>query len=658
MTRHSGSFKLRSMQQTFSPLVALGAALVLTLMLSACGSRELRPDDNGEDLSSISDPRARQMLRQGKIEQASDRYTELAERTNDPLVQQDYQLIAAEILYDRGKLSEGAIKRAMIPQVLQTPGYQQRLQILNAKDSLFNDDPEAALLALPTARNVESPLHRARVYEVQAQSYRLLDQPDRELVARINLEQQLSIEQIIDKNHRHIWQLLTNRSQSELRQMGASSQNSTYLGWLELAMASAASGNNPETRAQNFTDWRSRYAGHPAEARFLTLLNDPDGLGDFKISNTTVEQIAVLLPMTAEGIDVFAGAIRDGIVVAYQNSQDRRVVPRVKFYDTGSNIAFVRNAFQDAVADGADAVIGPLRKGAVASIATMRDVPIPVITLNYIDSNQPAASMNNVIQFGLAPEDEARSAASRALALGLQQAVILQSDNSRGDREARAFQEEMLLNGGEVLHTAVLPEDVYDYSQQIRDALKITQSDQRFRSLSNTIGSKLFFEPSVRDDLDVIFLAISSEEAQSVRPQLSFFRAHNVTKLGTSRVVTTDEDPRARNDLNGIYFNDAPWQLDSSVRKDTLYREIARNFPDNLDVFSKLYALGIDAYNLATNLQELTSVPGKKLAGYTGELELELNGRIRRHLQWAKYEEGKVVRVKTVELQRPNAPPN
>ena len=658
MTRQNHSLKHRCHRPSVKGFFLLTLAMTGALMLSACGSTGPRVYDNGEDLSSISDPRARQMLSLGQIEQASDRYTDLASRARDPLIQEDYLLVATEILYDRGRVELGATKKAMIPESLQTLENQQRLQILNAKDSLFNDDPEAALLALPTAREIVSPLHRARAYEVQAQSYRLLEQPDRELAARINLEQQLTNTQIIDKNHRHIWQLLTSQSQSTLKKMGASSENAIYVGWLDLAMASAAGGSSPESRNLAFQEWRGQYPGHPAEERFLAQLSDPNNLSDFNLNVTTVDQIGVLLPMSMDGIDAFAAAIRDGIIVAYQNSQDQRTVPRVKFYDTGSNIAFVRNIMQEAVADGADAIIGPLRKDAVASIATMRDVPVPVITLNYIDSSQPNASTDNVIQFGLAPEDEARSAASRALALGLRQAIILQSDDSRGDREARAFQDEMLLNGGEVLHTAVLPSDVYDYSQQIRDALLITQSDRRFRNIQQTLDSKLFFEPSIRDDLDVIFLAISSEEAQSVRPQLSFFRAHNVLKLGTSRIATIDDDPKARKDLNGIFFNDAPWQLDQSVRNGKLYREIARNFPDNIDIFSKLYALGIDAYYLATNLQELTSIGGTRIPGYTGDLELGFNGRIRRHLQWAKYEEGEVVGVKTVELKRPTISQN
>ena len=642
----------RQHSATLRAICAVTAVLLLATIAS-CGTSGPRILDNGEDLSSISDPRARQMLSLGQAEKASDRYTDLASRARDPLEQQDYQLVAAEILYDRGRLDAGSRKKAMIPGTLLTVPYQQRLQILNAKDSLFNNDPEAALLALPEPGAVDSPIHRARVFEVQAQSYRQLEAPEQELIARINLEQQLSNPQIIDKNHTQIWQILTTRSQSELRKMTTTVENDIYQGWIELALARANAANDPAQRQQDFSDWQARYPQHPAQARFLARLNDPANSSDFNLSPTVVNQIAVLLPMTAEGIGAFAEAIRDGIVVAFQNSQDQSVVPRVRFYDTGANIQLVRNVFQQAIEDGADAVIGPLRKDAVATIATLRNVPVPVITLNYVDATQQSESITNVIQFGLAPEDEARSAASRALALGYRQAIVLQSDDSRGDREARAFQDEMLLNGGEVLHTAVLPADVYDYSQQIRDALLITQSDRRFRSLSRTLETKLFFEPSIRDDLDVIFLAVSSEQAQSVRPQLSFFRAHDVPKFGTSRIATIESDQRTRNDLNGIHFNDAPWQLDPSIRKDRLYKEINANFPDNMDVFAKLYALGIDAYYLATHLYELTNPEQGRIKGYTGDLELGFDGRIRRHLMWAKYEEGNIVRVKNVELKRP-----
>jgi len=320
----------------------------------------------------------------------------------------------------------------------------------------------------------------------------------------------------------------------------------------------------------------------------------------------------------------------------------------LRFYDVGENPAYVRAAYDNAIADGADAVIGPLRKQAVSAIVTLRDVDIPTVTLNTVDASLSYGSgSSSIVQFGLAPEDEARAAASRAIALSLKNAVILQADDSRGDREARAFQDTMFAHGGDVVHVAVLPKDEYDYSQQIKDALQITQSDARFRKLSNAIGQKLFFEPDIRPDVDVIFLAVSSEQARSVRPQLDFFHAVEVPRLGTSRIAGQDDDIKKNRDLNSIFYPEVPWVLDKSMNKDPLKQQILANFPNADGAYAKLYALGADAYKVVTNLNALSS--GQRLEGFTGDLELSNTGYIRRHLDWAQYQEGKSVNVERFE---------
>jgi len=253
----------------------------------------------------------------------------------------------------------------------------------------------------------------------------------------------------------------------------------------------------------------------------------------------------------------------------------------------------------------------------------------------------------NVIQFGLAPEDEARAAASRAIGLSLKNAVVIQADDSRGDREARAFQDTMFSYGGDVVHVAVLPSDEYDYSKPIKDALQITQSDARFKAISNTIGSKLFFEPNIRPDVDVIFLAVSSEQARSVRPQLDFFHASHVPRFGTSRIAGPDEDIKKNRDLNSIYYPEAPWVLRESMQNDPLRTQILQSFPGASGAYAKLYALGADSYKVITNLNTLSN--GERIEGFTGDLEFSGTGYIRRHLDWAQYQEGISVGVERVD---------
>ena len=526
--------------------------LALTSACVAPGPSFQNVDD--QSLASITDPRARRMLLTGDTVGASNRYTELATKATNPQLQLEYQLVAAEILFDRGVTEDGKVKLAQLPNEIAFPELQYRREILVAKDQLFDGQPQNALEALPDPRNIQSNLHRARVYEVRAQSFRQLENPDEELAARIDLESEVRRPAIINANHQQIWQLLTTLPLSKLREMTTNVRGDIYQGWIELALANAGSADGEQSvqqRQASLQQWKARYPLHPARRTVATALLDTDRFDGLKLASGPIRQVGVLLPLSAPGIGAAAEAIRDGIVIAYQNEPNRSSLPAIRFYDIGDNINFVRTAFRNAVNDGSDAIIGPLRKAAVTAIVTQRDLPVPVITLNQVES-AGSAPAQNVIQFGLAPEDEARSAASRALASDLRNAIVLQSDDSRGDRAARAFTETMLQNGGDVLHTAVLPADQYDYTKELKDALLITQSDQRFRNLSRALDTNLFFEPSIRGDVDMVFLAINNEQARSVRPQLAFFHAGGLPMLGTSRVSAVDDNVKANRDLNGL----------------------------------------------------------------------------------------------------------
>ena len=110
------------------------------------------------------------------------------------------------------------------------------------------------------------------------------------------------------------------------------------------------------------------------------------------------------------------------------------------------------------------------------------------------------------------------------------------------------------------------------------------------------------------------------------------------------------EDEKVNRDLDTIYYADAPWVLDASLADDPLRRDILASFPAASDgAYAKLYALGADAWSLVRNLDALAD--GERLRGYTGELELGRDGRVRRRLDWAQYRDGRSVPVERVEAE-------
>ena len=606
-------------------------------------------------LTRVSDPEARRLLAAGDVRGASDVYTERAARAGGVGQREDYQLLAAEILFDRGMLEPALERLGAVPETPSTPLLAQRRDILVAKGLLFSGDPEAALLALPDPADVRMPIHRARVHETRAQVYRQLDDPDGELLARVALEREVRDPAIIERSHDQIWRFLSRQPLSTLRDLTTNVRGEVYQGWVALALAESDAGTSPAEREAAFARWASLFPMHPANGEVLAALRDPDAGGgtERNFDGGAIEHVAVLLPMSAGAAGAPAAAIRDGLIAAWTAERARGgQVPVLRLHDVGENTAYARTAYEKALAEGADLVIGPLRKEAVAAIVTQRRVAVPTLTLNTVDTvgvGEADGGDPNVVQFGLAPEEEARAAASRAAALSLRNAVVLQSDDSRGDREARAFRDELYAHGGDVAHVAVLPLDTYDYSAQIREALGVDESDERFRRLSATIGERLFFEPAIRNDVDVVFLALTSEEARSARPQLDFFRARDIPRLATSRIASLVDDEKINRDLDTIYYTDAPWVLDASLADDPLRRDILANFPAADGAYAKLYALGADAWLLARNLGALAD--GERLAGYTGELALGEDGRIRRRLDWAQYRDGRSEPVERLEAE-------
>ena len=69
--------------------------------------------------------------------------------------------------------------------------------------------------------------------------------------------------------------------------------------------------------------------------------------------------------------------------------------------------------YREAQADGVDWVIGPLERDQVTRLANLGEIPLPTLALNYTD--QMTQADQTLFQFGLAPEDEARSAALLSL---------------------------------------------------------------------------------------------------------------------------------------------------------------------------------------------------------------------------------------------------
>lgn len=334
--------------------------------------------------------------------------------------------------------------------------------------------------------------------------------------------------------------------------------------------------------------------------------------------------IALLLPVSGP-LAKPAAAIRDGFFAAHYHRLNKLYQPVIRLYDTGTQPASVIEVYRQAVADGADVVVGPLDKESVKALARESGLGVPTLALNYGDDEGTLAG--NLFQFGLSPEDEANAVAERAAQDGLTQAAALIPKSDWGERMLKAFKTRFEQLGGRVVTVQSYDAEGTDFATPLRNLL--ADGDTRTRK---TQGNARY-----RQDVDFLFMAAYPRQARQIQPQMSFNYA-NLPVYATSHVYTGRPDKGADSDEDGIVFCDMPWVFDGAAQP--LQQAITRLWPQSADQFRRLYALGVDAYALTPALSRKLSGLAEPFAGQTGLLQMDAARRIRRSLTCARFVAG------------------
>lgn len=383
--------------------------------------------------------------------------------------------------------------------------------------------------------------------------------------------------------------------------------------------------------------WQEQNAGHPANDILARLPQASE------LQLTYPRQIALLLPLSGQA-ERAGRAVQNGFLGGYfatAGGLDDRQALRI--YDVNAEGGAMA-AYQLAVADGAEFVVGPLLRRNVAELANDSLLPVPVLTLNYLTDGTIAPP--GLYQFALAPEDEAIAAAQRALAEGYTRAVALVPNSAWGRRLLQAFATEFQAGGGLLLDTRSYSSGNPDYSGVIEDLMALTGSVQRYERLRANIGGPLQYDPRRRQDVEFIFLAADAATGRLMKPQLKFHYSGDLPVYSTSLIFALDG--RSDNDLGGIRFADAPWLIDPQDWIARLPELFADSFPDERRL-ARLHAMGYDAYQLTGSLFTVQQPGSTLLDGASGELFIDEEGRVHRRLAWAEFSNGVPVALPAIE---------
>lgn len=402
-------------------------------------------------------------------------------------------------------------------------------------------------------------------------------------------------------------------------------------GWIALGRIGQSAWQDPYGFPQRLSQWSRQYPGHPAEGMLLDEIRT-----EHQRRFTYPDTIALLLPLSGRH-RASAEAVRDGFLAGVYQHAAHREAPRVLVIDTGADPLAAGEAAQQAVADGADIIVGPLTKEALSAINRTPEIPVPVLGLNYLDPSEAAIARDGLVQFGLLPEDEAIQVAERSIAEGYTRAAALVPDNDFGLRMTAAFRARFEELGGELLTVQRYAQGQADYSTPIMRMLNLDESQLRHQQLRSVLGQPLVFEPRRRQDVEFIFLAANTEEARLLRPQLRFHQAISLPVYATSHVYRPGQTDR---DLDDIRFADMPWILAPDAVAREIRDNVTRLWPGRYERAGRLYALGYDAFRLVPLILANDPALNNPLPAMTGLLSIDAQQRIRRDLYWARFAGG------------------
>ncbi|SDZ93181.1 penicillin-binding protein activator [Microbulbifer marinus] len=611
-----------------APVIARVAASALALALAACQTPAQKPGTQLPVTDSASGP----------SRSAAVQLLHTAETL--PAPERDKQrLQAAAILYELG--DKQTAKQAVVtisPDQLDDPLYAQYARVygglLAAEDEFFQ---ALDLATAPRLDHVWTQLPRETALplrDLRADLWGLLGDLDSAIAERRQIANLAQSDEAIADNNDGFWQLLTQLPSSELQTRAAESSDRQMRGWYQLALLGRDTQTDISSQLTALSRWRQQWPGHSASVhppQALQLLE--------QLASQRADRIALLLPLSGP-LGSAGRAIRDGFMAAHYTALTAGApTPTVMVYDTGTAQPF-EEIYQSAVDAGAQAIVGPLDKRKVANLLATEKLPVQTLALNYGDEGRLT---NDLVQFGLAIEDEARQVARHAYRQGHRQAMILAADASWGQRGAEAFQEEWQRLGGSVSISRSF-RDSSKFSQLISDALLIPDSKAREAALRRRLAAPLEFTPRRRGDVDMLFLVAQPQQARQINPMLTFYYANDLPVYATSHVFDGNINPDRDRDINGIRFTALPWLFENDNQTKRNIEKQASPAP----AFARLYALGADAFRLYPRIPMLRQFPQQRVHGLTGALSLTADGRIVREQIWARIDKGAPVPVTTV----------
>lgn len=640
---------------------------------------------------------------QGPATGQSDYYLQQAQQSSDDS-KTDWQLLAIRALLKEGKYPQAQTQLSQLPQQLSDT-QQQELLLLRAQMQIARQDFSGAQQQLTQVKPAAlSQDQQVRFYALQIAAAQ--NRPSLALLRAYIAQEPLLQGTDHQSNIDATWQALTQLTQDQLNSLVINADENTLQGWLDLLNTWHANSQDPQMLKAAIADWQTRYPQNPGAKTLPTQLSQvknftaaststialllplngqaqvfasaiQKGFNDAKngVLNAPAAQpaapaadtAAAQTPANASGTAASPAASTTTPAQPAQTTQPTQTAQpasatppataqasssaQVKVYDTSNQP--IAQVMQQAQQDGATLVVGPLLKSNVEAVANSQT------TLNVLALNEPEQIQNhpNICYFALSPEDEARDAAHHIHEQGKSQPLLLIPRSNYGDRIGKAFaQEWQKLGGGTVLQQRF--GGVAELKQGINSGAGITLSGtpltvqpdaaQSVAAAGLNIPAPQTSTPAPAADAssgspDAVYIVASQDELQLIKPMIAMRTSsrNNIALYASSRSAQAGAGPDFRLEMDGLQFSDIPLL---SGANPGLMQQAARSFNNDYSLV-RLYAMGIDAWTLANQFNQMRQVPGFAIDGNTGKLSADTDCVINRKLAWNQYRQGQIVPV-------------
>lgn len=400
-------------------------------------------------------------------------------------------------------------------------------------------------------------------------------------------------------------------------------------GWLGLQSQIVSAGSITQAQ-QAWRLWQQTHPAHPATRQPPALLRRLD---EFKSPN-----VSILLPLSGRLTNV-ANAIRDGFMAGYfadlQAQQRTNAAPATLAFLNSDNTD-TRELLAQARANDSDVIVGPLVKSKAAELLAVQssqpdlgdNFKPSLVLLNQVPNMGSGATANAFIyQFAAAIEDEAFTLAEYLKAQGHHRLMLVTNDQPWSQRAGTALKENWRGSVAEANFR-----QTKDVTNVVGEAMGVAASQLRRDQLAALIGEDVEFLPRGREDLDAVVAFTDTLESKALVPALKFHFANDLPVYATSQTARGSD----LGDLASFQITELPML----AQPNPLTEQVLELFALGDSRLLELYALGLDAYRLATwthwlrdNGEVLPQGEVIELHFASGKLTLGSGGRIVRKLQ-------------------------